>query len=164
MLIHVDEHCLDCFIYFYLKVAVKVEDDYPDGIVQAEEEEEERDEHEAYPGGAADVFRSRERVPRNYANTGIGRSLQGKKRKILLSGTRQVPVSHNIFLNKFDCVVGSRGARKSDLSFGAWPRIGSDRSPRQRLIQQVTDTQIKYNKRPLYLGTSFMILEVMVIE
>lgn len=83
------QHCscsphplVSCWLFdvflFYLKIAVEVEDDYPDGIVQAEEEEEERDEQDAYPGGAADVFRSRERVPRNY---GIGRSLLDKKSK-----------------------------------------------------------------------------------
>ena len=61
-----------------------MEDDYPDGIVQAEEEEEERLEPEAFTGGAEAVFRSRERVPRISAFRGsVDRALHpGKKRKI----------------------------------------------------------------------------------
>ena len=72
--------------YFALQIAVEVEDDYPDGIVQAEEEEEERLEPEAFSGGAQAVFRSRERVPRMTAFRGSVESASqpssGKKRKL----------------------------------------------------------------------------------
>lgn len=67
---------------------MEVEDDYPDGIVQAEEEEEERLEPEAFSGGAQAVFRSRERVPRMTAFRGSVDSTSqpernaGKKRKL----------------------------------------------------------------------------------
>ena len=61
---------LVCFVSLQIPVEVEVEDDYPDGIVQAEEEEEERIEPEAFAGGAEAVFRSRERVPRMSAFRG----------------------------------------------------------------------------------------------
>lgn len=68
------------------QIAVEVEDDYPDGIVQAEEEEEERLEPEAFSGGAQAVFRSRERVPRMTAFRGsvdsASQPSSGKKRKL----------------------------------------------------------------------------------
>ncbi|KAK3744882.1 hypothetical protein QZH41_013767, partial [Actinostola sp. cb2023] len=91
------------------EIAVEVEDDYPDGIVQAEEEEEERDDPDAFPRGAADVFRSRERVPRSYPS---GALRQSKKRG-----------------------RGSKG-----LTF-AWPKIGSDRSPRRSRQQNFTPAE-----------------------
>ena len=69
-----------------LQIAVEVEDDYPDGIVQAEEEEEERLEPAAFSGGAQAVFRSRERVPRMTAFRGsvdsASQPSSGKKRKL----------------------------------------------------------------------------------
>jgi len=67
------------------QIPVEVEDDYPDGIVQAEEEEEERLEPEAFAGTAEAVFRSRERVPRISAFRGSVDSTSqpsSKKRKI----------------------------------------------------------------------------------
>ena len=72
--------------YFAFQIAVEVEDDFADGIVQAEEEEEERLEPEAFSGGAQAVFRSRERVPRMTAFRGSVESASqpssGKKRKL----------------------------------------------------------------------------------
>lgn len=74
------------FKNFVLQIAVEVEDDYPDGIVQAEEEEEEQLEPEAFSGGAQAVFRSRERVPRMTAFRGsvdsASQPSSGKKRKL----------------------------------------------------------------------------------
>ena len=72
------------FFVLLLQIAVEVEDDYPDGIVQAEEEEEERLEPEAFSGGAQAVFRSRERVPRMTAFSvdSASQPSSGKKRKI----------------------------------------------------------------------------------
>lgn len=65
---------------------MEVEDDYPDGIVQAEEEEEERLEPEAFSGGAQAVFRRRERVPRMTTFRGsvdsASQPSSGKKRKL----------------------------------------------------------------------------------
>ena len=76
----------EIFVFWSLKIAVEVEDDYPDGIVQAEEEEEERLEPEAFSGSAQAVFRSRERVPRMTAFRGsvdsTSQPSSGKKRKI----------------------------------------------------------------------------------
>ena len=76
----------DPYFISALQIAVEVEDDYPDGIVQAEEEEEERLEPEAFSGGAQAVFRSRERVPRMTAFRGSVESASqpssGKKRKL----------------------------------------------------------------------------------
>ena len=69
-----------------VQIAVEVEDDYPDGIVQAEEEEEERLEPDAFTGGAQAVFRSRQRVPRMSAFRGrvdsASQPSSGKKRKL----------------------------------------------------------------------------------
>ncbi|XP_032242223.2 pericentriolar material 1 protein isoform X2 [Nematostella vectensis] len=95
------------------KITVEVEDEYPDGIVQAEEEEEEQDEPDAFPGGARGVFRSRERAPRS-SYSAIKRS--GKKRKL----------------------DGTTNGRKRDrwLTFDDWPRTYSDSSPRQRIREQ----------------------------
>ena len=60
--------CLD-----YSQIPEEVEDDYPDGIVQAEEEEEEHLD--------SSVFRSRERVQyRDRVGRSSGRSV--KKRKL----------------------------------------------------------------------------------
>ena len=74
------------FINVCLQIAVEVEDDYPDGIVQAEEEEEERLEPEDFSGGAQAVFRSRERVPRMTTFRGSvesnSQTRSGKKRKL----------------------------------------------------------------------------------
>ena len=74
------------FNFVSLKIAVEVEDDYPDGIVQAEEEEEERLEPEAFSGSAQAVFRGRERVPRMTTFRGsvdsTSQPSSGKKRKI----------------------------------------------------------------------------------
>ena len=65
--------------FYFTQIAVEVEDDFPDGIVQAEEEEEEQDDPNTFPRGAADVFRSRERVPRNYPS---GAMRMPRKRKL----------------------------------------------------------------------------------
>ena len=74
------------FSFVFLQIPVEVEDDYPDGIVQAEEEEEERLEPESFSGGAEAVFRSRERVPRMSAFRGsvdsTSQPSSGKKRKL----------------------------------------------------------------------------------
>ena len=82
------------FVFVSPKIAVEVEDDYPDGIVQAEEEEEERLEPEAFSGSAQAVFRSRERVPRMTTFRGsvdsASQPSSGKKRKLdgsAISGT-----------------------------------------------------------------------------
>ena len=65
---------------------MEVEDEYPDGIVQAEEEEEQRLEQETFSGGPEAVFRSRERVPRLSAFResidGTAQPSSGKKRKL----------------------------------------------------------------------------------
>lgn len=85
MLVKVDENlnCISC-IFLNGQIAVEVEDDYPDGIVQAEEEEEERMEPEVFAGGAEAVFRSRERAPRisSFQGSVDGTTRPGKKRKI----------------------------------------------------------------------------------
>ncbi|XP_078372053.1 pericentriolar material 1 protein-like isoform X2 [Oculina patagonica] len=107
------------------EIAVEVEDDYPDGIVQAEEEEEERLEPEAFSGGAQAVFRSRERVPRMTAFRGsvdsASQPSSGKKRKL-------------------DGSAISGGARKRErergLTFEDWPRtFYFDRNSRGRIRQ-----------------------------
>ncbi|XP_020606442.1 pericentriolar material 1 protein-like isoform X2 [Orbicella faveolata] len=108
------------------EIAVEVEDDYPDGIVQAEEEEEERLEPEAFSGGAQAVFRSRERVPRMTAFRGsvdsASQPSSGKKRKL-------------------DGSALSGGARKRErergLTFEDWPRtFYFDRNSRGRIRQE----------------------------
>ncbi|XP_022808607.1 pericentriolar material 1 protein-like isoform X2 [Stylophora pistillata] len=108
------------------QIAVEVEDDYPDGIVQAEEEEEERLEPEAFSGSAQAVFRSRERVPRMTAFRGsvdsTSQPSSGKKRKI-------------------DGTTISGGARKRErergLTFEDWPRtFYFDRNSRGRIRQE----------------------------
>ena len=92
------------------QIAVEVEDDYPDGIVQAEEEEEERLEPEAFSGGAQAVFRSRERVPRMTAFRGsvdsASQPSSGKKRKLngsAISGNKSEFVS--VLTWDIDCFV-----------------------------------------------------------
>ena len=90
------------------QIAVEVEDDYPDGIVQAEEEEEEEErlEPEAFSGGAQAVFRSRERVPRMTTFRGsvdsASQPSSGKKRKLdgsALSGTELASIMY-LFMKK----------------------------------------------------------------
>lgn len=105
------------------QIAVEVEDDYPDGIVQAEEEEEERMEPEVFAGGAEAVFRSRERAPRisSFQGSVDGTTRPGKKRKI--DGT------------------SLKGGRKRDrergLTFEDWPRtFYFDRNSRGRIRQE----------------------------
>ena len=81
-------------VFLILQIAVEVEDDFPEGIVQAEEEEEEQLEAGvAFSGGAEAVFRSRERVPRMSAFRGsvdsTSQTNRSKKRKLdgtILSG------------------------------------------------------------------------------
>ena len=84
MLVKIDENLIVSRVFLNGQIAVEVEDDYPDGIVQAEEEEEERMEPEAFAGGAEAVFRSRERVPAHLLIQGSvdSTSQPGKKRKI----------------------------------------------------------------------------------
>ena len=86
MLVKGDENlnCISCIFFLNGQIAVEVEDDYPDGIVQAEEEEEERMEPEVFAGGAEAVFRSRERAPRisSFQGSVDGTTRPGKKRKI----------------------------------------------------------------------------------
>ena len=48
-----------CLSHFTCQIAVEVEDEYPDGIMQAEEEEE-RDE---FPGEPERMFSSRRAAP-----------------------------------------------------------------------------------------------------
>ncbi|XP_068701936.1 pericentriolar material 1 protein-like isoform X2 [Montipora foliosa] len=107
------------------QIPVEVEDDYPDGIVQAEEEEEERLEPEAFTGGAEAVFRSRERVPRISAFRGsVDRALHpGKKRKI--DGTT------------LQAGGGRKRDRERELTFEDWPRtFYFDRNSRGRIRQE----------------------------
>lgn len=109
-----------------IPVEVEVEDDYPDGIVQAEEEEEERIEPEAFAGGAEAVFRSRERVPRMSAFRGS------------VDSTSQPSTSKK---RKLDGTALSAGPRKRDrergLTFEDWPRtFYFDRNSRGRIRQE----------------------------
>ena len=85
-------------VFLLLQIAVEVEDDFPEGIVQAEEEEEEQLEAGvAFSGGAEAVFRSRERVPRMSAfrDSVDSTSHTNRTKKRKLDGTILSGQSHN---------------------------------------------------------------------